>query len=310
MKDSSGTTYHYQKGSAGRSAAPKAGLAGIYYLYQLEGEGLMLNYGDLSLLEMTEGYRMIINEDGLSGTLYMGEDQDTFRIDLGKKILDFAEMDMAFEDLGNGEIRVSADSSEEPFLMYLAKDITPYQDQKSTLFDGMSTDESDQQKWWNGSWYGWWMVEDATGAYTELIGSWWDCAAVIEVDEDLQGAMVIYDEYGSLTDPISDAEVSVAMTGTSEHGTMLSQGGYFMDQDLQDADWMIDPGESDYADTLEFRGSFTVDDGGIDYYVILRPWGTDWSDVVKEDRPYFYEDWYLPLIESGGEMPYQIGGEG
>ena len=310
VKDSSGTTYHYQKGSAGRSAAPKAGLAGIYYLYQLEGEGLMLNYGDLSLLEMTEGYRMIINEDGLSGTLYMGEDQDTFRIDLGKKILDFAEMDMAFEDLGNGEIRVSADSSEEPFLMYLAKDITPYQDQKSTLFDGMSTDESDQQKWWNGSWYGWWMVEDATGAYTELIGSWWDCAAVIEVDEDLQGAMVIYDEYGSLTDPISDAEVSVAMTGTSEHGTMLSQGGYFMDQDLQDADWMIDPGESDYADTLEFRGSFTVDDGGIDYYVILRRWGTDWSDVVKEDRPYFYEDWYLPLIESGGEMPYQIGGEG
>ena len=74
VKDSSGTTYHYQKGSAGRSAAPKAGLAGIYYLYQLEGEGLMLNYGDLSLLEMTEGYRMIINEDGLSGTLYMGED--------------------------------------------------------------------------------------------------------------------------------------------------------------------------------------------------------------------------------------------
>ena len=219
-------------------------------------------------------------------------------------------MDMAFEDLGNGEIRVSADSSEEPLVMYLAKDITPYQDQKSTLFDGMSTDESDQQKWWNGSWYGWWMVEDATGAYTELIGSWWDCSAVIEVDEDLQGTMVIYDEDGSLTDPISDAEVSVAMTGTSEHGTMLSQGGYFMDQDLQYADWMIDPGESDYTDTLEIRGSFTVDDGGIDYYVILRPWGTDWSDVVKEDRPYFYEDWYLPLIESGSEMPYKIGGEG
>ena len=40
----------------------------------------------------------------------------------------------------------------------------------------------------------------------------------------------------------------------------------------------------------------------------LRPWGSLWPD--EEDRlPYYYEDWYLPLIESGEEMPDVLGPE-
>lgn len=37
----------------------------------------------------------------------------------------------------------------------------------------------------------------------------------------------------------------------------------------------------------------------------------DWEDVRTDDEtrlPYFYDDWYLPLIEAGASMPNAIGG--
>ena len=37
-----------------------------------------------------------------------------------------------------------------------------------------------------------------------------------------------------------------------------------------------------------------------------------WEDVRAKDEsllPYYYDDWYLPLIEAGGSMPDQIGEE-
>ena len=45
---------------------------------------------------------------------------------------------------------------------------------------------------------------------------------------------------------------------------------------------------------------------GKDYTIVLRPWGTVWSDVesvASELLPYYYNDWYLPAIEAGEEMP-------
>ena len=37
----------------------------------------------------------------------------------------------------------------------------------------------------------------------------------------------------------------------------------------------------------------------------------DWEDVRADNEsllPYFYDDWYLPLIESGASVPNVIGG--
>ena len=34
-----------------------------------------------------------------------------------------------------------------------------------------------QTAFWNGSWYGWWMIESGTGAYEDNAGSWWDACA-------------------------------------------------------------------------------------------------------------------------------------
>ncbi len=45
--------------------------------------------------------------------------------------------------------------------------------------------------------------------------------------------------------------------------------------------------------------------GGSFVYTIYLPWGMDWEDVRAADEsllPYYYDDWYLPLIEAGGSM--------
>ena len=52
----------------------------------------------------------------------------------------------------------------------------------------------------------------------------------------------------------------------------------------------------------------TVQDGedSYDYTIVLRPWGKIWDDVEEDLLPYYYDDWYLPLIEAGAEMPDYI----
>ena len=38
----------------------------------------------------------------------------------------------------------------------------------------------------------------------------------------------------------------------------------------------------------------------MDCYFILRPWGTYWHDVEfdsPDNLPYYYYDWYLPLLD-------------
>ena len=63
---------------------------------------------------------------------------------------------------------------------------------------------------------------------------------------------------------------------------------------------------------LYFDGEYVDEENDIWFYFYLRKWGTSWDDVeavYPEDVPYYYYDWYLPLIESGcTEAPSVIGG--
>ena len=40
--------------------------------------------------------------------------------------------------------------------------------------------------------------------------------------------------------------------------------------------------------------------------IYLRPWGSRWPGS-EDEKPYYYESWYLPLIEAGEAMPDKIG---
>ena len=98
----------------------------------------------------------------------------------------------------------------------------------------------------------------------------------------------------------------------------LNADGSFFDCKLSGADaWYIDAAPSEsmpYSEMICISGVYTDPENSEDsfvYTVYLRPWGMDWEDVRTDDEtrlPYFYDDWYLPLIEAGASMPNAIGG--
>ena len=130
------------------------------------------------------------------------------------------------------------------------------------------------QDWWNGDWYGWWIMTGCYGYYEDMEGDWWDICGTIDI---------------------------------GEFGTLMSEGGRFTDIDLEHADWIVDPGLLDYPDMIHISGYYESGEDEYFYDIYLRPWGTYWDDVTEEDLPYYYYDWYLPLIESGESMPDSIG---
>ena len=174
-----------------------------------------------------------------------------------------------------------------------------------------------QTAFWNGSWYGWWMIESGTGAYEDNAGSWWDACAQIELDADGSGTLTLWDDSCEAGQIIADAQVQVS-TDLTTSGRLVSTGGSFFDCSLSGADaWYIDAAPSEsmpYSEMICISGVYTDPENSEDsfvYTVYLRPWGMDWEDVRTDDEtrlPYFYDDWYLPLIEAGASMPNAIGG--
>ena len=161
--------------------------------------------------------------------------------------------------------------------------------------------------WWNGDWYGWWNVYGCWGAYEELGSAWWDVCGTIDIGADGTGTVTLWDEDYTKAEPMVSASVSLNSAGVGTHGTMMSEGGTFMDIALEHTDWIVDPGLSEYTDMIYISGSYENGDDQFTYDIFLRPWGTSWDDAKAEDLPYYYHDWYLPLIEAGEPMPDSIG---
>ena len=164
-------------------------------------------------------------------------------------------------------------------------------------------------EWWNGEWYGWWKMTDCSGSYESMEGQWWDICGVIEIDADRTGTVTLWDEDYTKDDAMVSAAVSLSDTGTGEHGTLTSEGGWFTDVALAHADWIVDPGLQELADIICIDGRYENGDDTYRYEIYLRPWGLYWDDVEEENRPYLYADWYLPLIDAGKSMPDSIGAD-
>ena len=161
--------------------------------------------------------------------------------------------------------------------------------------------------WWNGDWYGWCIMTGCYGYYEDMEGDWWDICGTIDIGEDGVGTVTLWDEDYTESEPMASAAVSLSEAGTGEFGTLMSEGGRFTDIDLEHADWIVDPGLLDYPDMIHISGYYESGEDEYTYDIYLRPWGTYWDDVTEEDLPYYYYDWYLPLIESGESMPDSIG---
>ncbi len=165
--------------------------------------------------------------------------------------------------------------------------------------------------WWNGDWYGWWLMTGCSGYYQEqdMEGSWWDVCGSIDIGEDYVGTVTLWDTDYTKGDPMASAAVSLSESGTGQYGTLMSEGGFFTDIALEHANWIVDPGLADYPDMIHINGYYENGPDEFTYDIYLRPWGAYWDDVAEENLPGFYYDWYLPMIEGGKSMPDTIGAD-
>ncbi len=158
---------------------------------------------------------------------------------------------------------------------------------------------TEAQKDWNGDCYGWWVIDEAVGAYENEAGSWRDLCADIYFDESGRGDALLWDEAYSRSVPLGFVKLALQADGTA-----VSEGGYFGIDEVTDS-WCIDPNAYAMENMLVIQGVHEDESGAFSYTAYLRPWGQDWSDA--QNKPYHYETWYLPLIEAEKPMPDYIG---
>ena len=163
--------------------------------------------------------------------------------------------------------------------------------------------------WWNGPWYGWWIMTGCSGYYEGMDGEWWDVCGVIDIGDDSMGTVTLWDEDYTQDEPMAEAAVSLTQEGTGEYGTLMSEGGWFTNIALEHADWIVDPGLLEYPNMIRINGYYVDGNDEYTYDIFLRPWGIYWDDVLEENLPASYHDWYLPMIQAGKEMPGVIGAD-
>ncbi len=163
------------------------------------------------------------------------------------------------------------------------------------------------QKAWNGGWYGWWSISNAAGGWAALDRQWYDCFARIEVDADGVGTLTLWDESMSAASPMGEIAVAVSAGEGGAPDTLVSTGGTFWLAEIGEGEWTLDPTAYGFENMLVVDAAhYASEEGSFDYTIVLRPWGTVWSDVesaAEELLPYYYNDWYLPAIEAGEAMP-------
>lgn len=167
---------------------------------------------------------------------------------------------------------------------------------------------------WSGDYYGYWVIDSVwenASAWVEE-GSYWDACATLELSEDGTGTLTIWDEDFAKDNPL--AQMGITASETDGVGRFVCEDGAFLGLPLAHADWLWYTDATEYGDMFVIYGQF--DDGEDDFWyeIYLRPWGADWSDVAAngEPIPYYYDDWYVPLVNSGvTEAPAGfVAGEG
>ena len=133
------------------------------------------------------------------------------------------------------------------------------------------------------------------------------CFARISVDADGDGTLTLWDESMSAASPMGEVSVVVSPGEDGAMGTLASTGGTFWLAVIGEGEWTLNPTAYGFENMLVVDAAhYASDEGSFDYTIVLRPWGTVWSDVesvASELLPYYYNDWYLPAIEAGEEMP-------
>lgn len=144
---------------------------------------------------------------------------------------------------------------------------------------------------WEGNWYGWWHAENCTGKYAET----WENARFDICAEIRGGWMFLWDQYSPRDDALAEFMFDAGgSTGSASNGM-----GYYMDMITLGGELTF----TREGELLRFRGRYKTDNGSFDFDGLLKPWGTVWDGVPADELPTVYQDWYLPLIQSGMSEP-------
>ena len=221
----------------------------------------------------------------------------------------------------DGELLVESDGTTLVFVPGNIDDI-PAVEPVETEPEETEPEVEDEMKaireYWEGEWYGWWIIYTGEGYFADMEDTGWDAYARIKIYDDGTGDLVLWDSDTSADSPLAECEFNVE-SGISDAGVLVSDSGYFIDTDLTYADWYVDPASSVvdmFDDMIAIYGTYEDPDDSesyCDYYIILRPWGMYWDDVYEGDTsetiydnmmPFEYGEWYTPLLRAGvTEMP-------
>lgn len=151
--------------------------------------------------------------------------------------------------------------------------------------------------WLDEQWYGYWALSDSTGDWECINGSWWDCCAEVNVSGS-ELKLTIWDEDMSKSDYLAELQLEKSGDGYS------CTGGEFLGTAIENGQAALTLSESS-GTLLTISGKYEDSETGDFYYSFyMRPWGDTWPDSGRTPR--YYQDWYLPLIQSDGSAPDEI----
>lgn len=308
--------------------------AGTYTLSSMEASGMSMNADTLALFGME--ITMVLREDGTGVMNMMGYtepltwtdssitvDGDTvpFTLDGDTLSISIDGSSMIFTRTGDapasGNDVAAADS--DAFADLFGDDETVAATVSTDGWEELPTDPDEPEytestevtavldaaaDYWNNSWYGWWISYNCDGDYVDWENYWWDCCANTTLSSDRTMVSIdLWDEDFPASNPLLDGDLYYA-DWIDTLGAASGASGNFMDAALADCTIYADPLSSDYDNLLTITGHYTdpVGTGGFDFTIYLRPWGILWDDWYEDDDsclPYYYSNWYLPLLEEG-----------
>lgn len=243
------------------------------------------------------------------------------------------EMTILFADDGDNQIQVvvytdqedgSISVTDDDVLQILESIVPSDGTGGSQTQDPGSSDGGVNLNYWEGQWYGWWSIKNAEGMFAEVDKYAWDVCANIVTFSDNSGYFEMWDTATSYQNVLASCDV-IFREGEGKNGCMVSENGKFFECGqwlglfdgvntvyVDEGEWEVDPADSSvshFDKMLELKGTYVDPENSenrFDYYVYLRPWGTEWDDVSIGDTedciysdmmPVHYDDWYIPLLE-------------
>lgn len=251
---------------------------GRYRCLEIRDHGVPMETPESTLLLDRGGYARF-EADGEGGTASWGARDGAFTL-----VVDGTTLKGSWED---GVLRLTTE--DELTMLYVREDM------EDVWRERIAQERETVAAWqtsWSGDWYGWWRIDNSSGA---LADTWYDLCGRLTPQVDGSVYLLLWDEDQSAAKPMCEATLR-----RNEDGSAMAAEGYFWLMPLADAGWTLR--QEDGRITLS--GHHEAEGESFDCSLCLRAWGESWDD--PNERPFYYESWYLPLIEAGKTMPSRM----